>query len=170
MSDDILAVLPTVRAIAVRLHQLCHPVVSVEDLYAEGCLAVVVHKERFDPTLSCWRTYAGDKARYAMLDYLRGQEGPMARAPAHHTPPRCPLNEDMPAPPPRPSLQDEVEAVLRRLRPIERTCVWGHYIGGLSKRDVGRMLGYSDSHIHGVIRRALGSLRQALSGREADFL
>lgn len=188
---DIVAVMPYVRRLAGRLAGSARGCADLEDLYSEGCLAVVRCAPHYDRARGAsWLTYALLRARSAMLDWMRGrnvfnQVFPRSRRPR----PRIHLSADgwpgynrrgrdggSCAPPetqvpdgrgPEDCLAagDLCAAAQRVLPPRERQAVRLYFFAGLTMAGAGVEMGCSESLVHDLVKRAVARMRAHLKGR-----
>jgi len=175
MPPDVMSVHPLVRRVAASF--VLPAWLEREDLVQVGMLAVVELAPRFQPSGAKWSTVAATKARYAMIDYLRGQ----GRFGPRRGPTYWPDSLDRLVPDDEGEVAAIVDMLPARADPVDDAVVGAVHVRcalaalpvregtavclrmmGVSTRDVGRILGgVSASRATQLTTRGLARLRDS---------
>lgn len=175
--------LDLVRRIARKFHQRCSAVRDLEDIEGDGFVGLIDAARRFDPGRRVkFNTYASQRIRGAMMDGLRDSDEvsrsqrragnqtriishcemrPIEKDSGESIDPLSRLLSREPDPSGRSMICDQVRILLRPLPRPQRMLVTLHILHGLSLRQCGRVLGYSESWCSVEFRRSMDRLRGA---------
>ena len=176
------SLLPTIRAMAYRLHANLPPWVDRDDLVQAGVVGLYGAMRTYNPAKSDnFRLYAAFRVRGAMLDFLREQdtvsraERKRLRNSETERQNTCISIEELPAPETYdPHLlaghaesHRYIGAALENLRPNHRRVIELYYFAGLTMREVGTQLGVNESRISQLHAVAIKRLRELMTAPQA---
>jgi RNA polymerase sigma factor for flagellar operon FliA len=188
--------LPLVAYQAKRMIRRLPASVRADDLTSAGVFGLLAAIDAFDPGRGVkFETYAPLRIRGAMLDELRSTdwvprlvrsrcEKPIEMLSMHgRSEKRGPLGgdrrslesavyEDRRIAAPADSMQraDVLRMVTRGLTANERRMVQLYYCDELTMREIGAVLGLSESRVSQMHTKVLDRLRESLEGRQAEFV
>jgi RNA polymerase sigma-70 factor (ECF subfamily) len=135
---------------------------AAQDVVQDVFVELWSHPDRYDPSAGTLRTYLIVLARHRAVDLVRSELRRMARQERHGR---------LTAGPPQPSPHEEVmaadaagavRAAVRLLPDAQRRVVELAYFGGLSCREVARVVGIPEGTAKSRLRLALAKLETAL--------
>lgn len=159
-----------------------HPqCVTFDDLVSAGQFGLLAAARKFDPTRRVrFATFASRHIRGAMLDYLRECDWVPRLERTRHKAGRVKdlrslvsldaehdefsLGQIVAGRPVQCSAEDaeQVERLLRGLRPDQRAVLWGRYVAELTLAQIGRRLGLSEARCSQICTEALAEARAKL--------
>lgn len=174
----IISHLPRIKALARRLAARTGGHVEAEELYGAGTVGLINAAARFDEGRGVpFEAFVQARVQGAMLDLMRAGD-PLSRAErsrARGTAPRLSVvpfedaAEEVPSPSDTPlelaeraQLLAKLRQAIERLHPREQLVLSLYYERDLTYREIGQVLGVSESRVCQVVRGIQGRLKEGL--------